>query len=77
VSDVTLGLSLEVISGVHKRQENNLKYLVGSRPRTLRDLMDVVAAARLLGYGFETRREHGCLSLVSVVCYHVEVPATD
>ena len=28
-------------------------------------------------FEFETRRLHGCLSLVSVVCYQVEVPATD
>jgi len=38
--------------------------------------MHGVAAARMLGYGFETRREHGCLSLVSDVCCQVEVPAT-
>jgi hypothetical protein len=35
------------------------------------------AAARLLGYGLESRQEHGCLSLVSVVCCQVQVPATD
>jgi hypothetical protein len=27
-------------------------------------------------YGFESRHGHGCLSVVSVVCYQVEVPAT-
>jgi hypothetical protein len=27
-------------------------------------------------YGFESRRGHGCLSLVSVVCCQVEVSAT-
>ena len=26
-------------------------------------------------YGFEYRRDHGCLSVVSVVCWHVEVSA--
>jgi hypothetical protein len=34
---------------------------------------------RLFGcwdYGFESRRGHGCLSLVSVVCCQVEVFAT-
>ena len=27
--------------------------------------------------GFESHREHGCLSVMSVVCYQVEVSATD
>ena len=27
-------------------------------------------------YGFESSREHGCLSLVSVVCFQVEVSAS-
>jgi hypothetical protein len=34
------------------------------------------ASVRLLGRGFEYSREHGCLSVVSVVCYQVEVSAT-
>jgi hypothetical protein len=34
------------------------------------------AAARLLDCGFESRRGHGCLSLVSVVCCQVDVSAT-
>jgi hypothetical protein len=33
-------------------------------------------AARLLGFGFESRRGHGCLSVVSVVCWQVEVSAS-
>jgi hypothetical protein len=38
-----------------------------------------VLGVRPLAYwdcGFESRRGHGCLSLVSVVCYQVEVSAT-
>jgi len=34
------------------------------------------AAARLLRFGFESHRGHGCLSIVSVVCCQVEVSAT-
>jgi hypothetical protein len=34
------------------------------------------AAVRLLGLWFESRRGHGCLSVVSVVCCQVEVSAT-
>jgi len=32
-------------------------------------------AACLLGCGFEFSRRHGCLSLVNVVCFQVEVSA--
>ena len=34
------------------------------------------AAARLLDCGFESRRGHGRLSVMSVVCCQVEVSAT-
>ena len=34
------------------------------------------AAARLLRFGFESHRGHGCLSVVSVMCCQVEVSAT-
>jgi hypothetical protein len=37
---------------------------VGLRPLTYWD------------FGFESRRRHGCLSLVSVVCCQVDVPAS-
>jgi hypothetical protein len=40
------------------------------RPRGLRHWL---SAARLLRLGFESRRVHGCLSLVSVVCCLAEV----
>ena len=34
------------------------------------------AVARCWDCGFETRREHGCLSVLSVVCCQVEVSAS-
>ena len=43
------------------------------RCQLLRGLRLRSAAARRCG--FETRREHGCLSLVSVVCCQVDVSA--
>ena len=41
-----------------------------------RDLRCRSAAARFWNRGFESRRRHGGLSFVNVVCREVEVPAT-
>jgi hypothetical protein len=46
------------------------------RPQWPRGLRRGSAVARLLGFGFESPRGHGCMSLVSVVCCQVEVSAT-
>ena len=45
------------------------------RSRWPRDLRCRSAAARLLGFGFESQRGHGCLSVVNVVC-QVQVSET-
>jgi len=42
----------------------------------LRCLKRVYAVARLLELWFRILPEHGCLSLVSVVCFRVEVSAS-
>jgi len=46
------------------------------RSRWPLDLKNVSAAPRLYEFGFESRCENRCLSLVSVVCGQVEVSAT-
>ena len=54
----------------------DLRTLINRRSQWLCGLRLGSAAARLLGFEFESHRGHGCLSVVSVVCCQVEVSAT-
>ena len=51
-------------------------YHLDSRSHWPNGLRRGSAAARLLGFGFESRRGNGCPSLVSVVCCQVEGTAS-
>jgi hypothetical protein len=53
-----------------------LLYQLHSLKQWLRGLRRGSAAARFWDCGFESRRGHGCLSVVCVMCCQVEVSAT-
>ena len=46
------------------------------RPRWPLGLRRGSVASRLLGFGLESHRGHGCLSVMGVVCCEVEVCVT-
>jgi len=66
----------------HRKKKKIISYLISgsssfdSRSQWPRGLRRRSAVARLLRFGFESHRGHGCLSVVSVVCCQVEVSAT-
>jgi hypothetical protein len=67
--------ALNVGSG--KTEPDRKKVKATSRTQCPRGLRRGFAAARLLECEFEYRWVHGCLSLVSFVCYQVEVSVMD
>ena len=65
--------TLKPSASADQYRENILSLRWSQWPRSLRRRS---AAARLLEFGFESRRGHGCLSLGSDVCCQVEVSTT-
>ena len=73
------GISAEPLGRRRMRQilRKHVFTAMESQTKLPRGLRHGSATARCWDCGFKSRRWHGCLSLVNVVCSKVEVSATD